>query len=168
MEKENKKGDLHHHNANHPTAPSKGTKKKNRTNISICQLKRVFKEFSKVQKSQNDKISLETYKKRLQNESIDKEFAKKLYKEDLQMFKDSFFRQIASIETGETDRILKHLGIIQNNKVKIDRLETAVKTVLLLINFPENKDDNVFFWVNMEIWKSQMQALRRFIHGGKI
>lgn len=104
----------------------------------------------------------------MQNKSIDKEFAKKLYKEDLQMFKDSFYGQIASIETGETDRILKHLGIIQNNKVKIDRLETAVKTVLLLINFPENKDDNVFFWVNMEIWKSQMQALRRFIHGGKI
>lgn len=168
MEKENKKGGSPYDKANRQTAPSKGTEKKNRTNISICQLKRVFKEFSKVQKSQNDKISLETYKKRLQNESIDKEFAKKLYKEDLQMFKDSFYRQIASLETGETDRILKHLGIIQNNKVKIDRLETAVKTVLLLINFPENKDDNVFFWVDMEIWKSQMQALRRFIHGGKI
>lgn len=167
MKKENKKGGSPC-KANRQKAPSNGAEKKNRTKISVCQLKRIFKGFAHTQKTESDKTNFELYQECFKKPQNNPKFAKEFLKESKAINSKTYLEQIGFVEIGETERLLKHLGIIQNNKVKIDRLETALKTILLLIRFPCNKDDNGFFWHGIEIRKEQVKALHRFIRGGKI
>lgn len=151
-------------------APKKGTKTKNRKSVSICQLKDIFKQFVKEQ-YENDCKRYKQHTQEYLKEHTDPNsilWAKQAEKDDLKAFKKIYTEQLGEIELNQPIRILEHLGVVSNNEINIDRLETAIKTFLLLVRFPKNHPDDGFYWGNVEIWKNQITRLYRFIRGGEL
>ena len=131
--------------------------------LTICRLKRIFKQFAKEQFKENEKSNIKIYKRAIERFPENIELSKRDFEETQRATKDSYLEKIGYIECGTTEKLLKHLGIIQNNKLKTSNLETALKTIRLLINFSENHDDLIFFWNGIEIQLKQVNSLHRII-----
>lgn len=88
-----------------------------------------------------------------------------ILQESNEMYFESYKDNRADLENGKTERLLKHLGIIKENAVDLDSLETAIKTLRLLFNFCENHEDRIFIFPGFEIWQEQLNKLHHFVRG---
>lgn len=167
MTEKNKKGVSHHHSTKRQQ-PNKATSHKNNKNISLCQFYGILKKFAKEQHAyncttyrENNKIFIKEHPSK---ES--REWAKNAMKYDLAAFDQEFNEKIKNIENGATERILNFLGIVENGQFKIDRLETALKTFMMLFCF-SNEKTNCLLLNGLEIEKKHVGRLLQKIRGAK-
>lgn len=150
-------------------APNKGAAKKDKKNMTFCQLKKILKAFAKEQLNDDLKSNKEVYKNSI-NKHDTPEDIKRIredFKEVQQAYKDGYLETIGAIETGKTEHLLKHLLIIQNGKIKTDNLKTALNLIKLLINNTENHEDNIFIFPRWIITRDQINHLQYLLRGRK-
>ena len=150
-------------------APNKGAANKYKKNLTICQFKKILKDFAKEQLDEDLALNKDYYKNGLKNHPDPKEVERltRDFKEVQQAHKDGYLESIGAIETGKTEQLLKHLLIIQNGKIKSDNLKTALNLIKLLINNTENHEDNIFIFPRWIITRDQVNHLQYLLRGVK-
>ena len=150
-------------------APNKGAANKYKKNLTICQFKKILKDFAKEQLNDDLKSNKEVFKESINRHNSPEDI--KRIREDFENIqqdtKDSFLESIGAIETGKLEHLLKHLHIIQNGKIKIDNLKTALNLIKLLINNTENHEDNIFIFPRWIITRDQINHLQYLLRGRK-
>lgn len=148
-------------------APNNGAANKYKKNLTICQFKKILKFYAKEQLKDDLESNKEVYKNSINKYPEDIKRIRKDFEEVQQDTKDSFLESIGAIETGKTERLLKHLLIIQNGKIKTDNLKTALNLIKLLINNTENHEDNIFIFPRWIITRDQINHLQYLLRGRK-
>lgn len=150
-------------------APKRGATKKDKKNMTFCQLKKILKAFAKEQLDEDLALNKDYYKNGLKKypDPKDVELLTRDFKEVQQAHKDGYLETIGEIETGKTEQLLKHLLIIQNGKIKSDNLKTALNLIQLLINNTENHEDNIFIFPRWIITRDQVNHLQYLLMGVK-
>lgn len=168
--RENKKGGFPHHRASRHGVLDNTSNTKNKKSFSLCQLKREFKRFAKESKDKWDKFFKTTFESRKKDPETrvkDLDRIEQDFKESTKSNKEQYIEIIASIRNGKTEKLLKHLNIIQNGKFKTDNLKTALNLIKLLINHTENHDDNIFIFPDWELTRDQVNHLQFLLMGKK-
>ena len=127
------------------------TTKKERT-VPVYVLNNIFKDLAKEQFEENNECANTIKYDDLKAESL--EFNKKFFEQNN-----------VDISYGKTEKLLKHLGIVNGGIVNLDSLETAIKTLRLLFNFCENHDDRIFILPGLEIQAKQLYRIHRISRG---
>lgn len=146
-------------------APKEGYTMKNKKKMTVCQLKRIFKGFSKDILLEWNRNQKELLKQNLDRSPELTDLHKRDFEEMTKYGEDSYLEQLELIENGETEKLLTHLGVIQNGKLKIDNLKTALRTIRLLIDHAQNLNDLLFVLPGWELRLDQVKRLERLIRG---